>query len=290
MSQKAKYFKLLGIAPTTDKNKIKKAYRTKALSYHPDKNPSEDAQKKFIEINEAYEALTGIHYKKESAKVRPKTAEEIKAEKIERAKKQRRKMEEREQERDRRYFQKITSGWRWKFFRIGAIYCFLFTLLLSADYFLTSHHKAVPRATQFSFLPETIEVEGELFQLPNALYWISDSQPVQLNYSFFFKDLKSVNVIDQLLSLQDSKWPSGRMMSYRLFDTFRSNEYYSYGSVYYVFPFLHICLLIPLLVLFFKRPHFYFALGRLITIWAIFPLVLYLSFSNGRIFHLFGLL
>ena len=36
---------------------IKKQYRTKALRYHPDKNKSEDASAKFLEIQSAYEYL-----------------------------------------------------------------------------------------------------------------------------------------------------------------------------------------------------------------------------------------
>ena len=36
---------------------IKKQYRLKALLYHPDKNPSEDASAKFQEISEAYHYL-----------------------------------------------------------------------------------------------------------------------------------------------------------------------------------------------------------------------------------------
>jgi hypothetical protein len=41
---------------------IKRNYRTKAKRYHPDVNPSDQAHKKFIQINEAYQVL--LHYKR----------------------------------------------------------------------------------------------------------------------------------------------------------------------------------------------------------------------------------
>ncbi len=38
---------------------IKKVFRKLALLYHPDRNKSKDAEKKFKEISEAYAILTG---------------------------------------------------------------------------------------------------------------------------------------------------------------------------------------------------------------------------------------
>ena len=39
-------------------DEIKKAYRKLALKYHPKNNPeNETAQKRFVEVNEAYNAL-----------------------------------------------------------------------------------------------------------------------------------------------------------------------------------------------------------------------------------------
>ena len=78
MNSKAHYFRLLGIQPTTDLSVIKKAYRNKVMMVHPDRNPSVDAQTKFIELTEAYEILTGI--RKETQHEDPvKTAEDIRA-------------------------------------------------------------------------------------------------------------------------------------------------------------------------------------------------------------------
>jgi len=53
------YYKLLGVTPGADEKEIKKAYRKRALKYHPDVNKSDDAHQKFQELCEAYEIVLG---------------------------------------------------------------------------------------------------------------------------------------------------------------------------------------------------------------------------------------
>lgn len=55
-----KYYQILGLKPGASKEEIKKAYRKKAMQYHPDRNPGPDAREKFTEVLEAYEYLTGV--------------------------------------------------------------------------------------------------------------------------------------------------------------------------------------------------------------------------------------
>eukprot|EP01041_Mallomonas_annulata_P005331 gene5331-10658_t len=52
-----KYYKILGLDKDADKLAIKKAYRSKSLDIHPDKNPSKSADEAFSVVNEAYECL-----------------------------------------------------------------------------------------------------------------------------------------------------------------------------------------------------------------------------------------
>ncbi|KAL9109042.1 MAG: hypothetical protein Q9227_006282 [Pyrenula ochraceoflavens] len=53
------YYKLLGLDKSASERDIKRAYRTLSKKYHPDKNPGdESAQKKFVELAEAYDALS----------------------------------------------------------------------------------------------------------------------------------------------------------------------------------------------------------------------------------------
>jgi len=53
------YYKILGVDRNADEKEIKRAYRRLARKYHPDLNPGDkEAEKKFKEINEAYEVLS----------------------------------------------------------------------------------------------------------------------------------------------------------------------------------------------------------------------------------------
>ena len=55
----ADYYDVLGVSRTVSGDEIKKAYRKKAMKYHPDRNPDDQAaEEKFKEATEAYEVLS----------------------------------------------------------------------------------------------------------------------------------------------------------------------------------------------------------------------------------------
>ncbi len=58
MSSKRDYYDILGVAKDAEAGEIKRAYRKKAIQFHPDKNPDDPtAPEKFREATEAYEVL-----------------------------------------------------------------------------------------------------------------------------------------------------------------------------------------------------------------------------------------
>lgn len=58
-TQKRDYYEILEVTKTSTAEEIKKAYRKKAIKYHPDKNPgNKEAEEKFKEAAEAYDVLS----------------------------------------------------------------------------------------------------------------------------------------------------------------------------------------------------------------------------------------
>ena len=65
MAAKSDYYDILGVSKNTSADEIKKAYRKQALEWHPDrhKDDKEVAEKRFKEINEAYQVLSDTQKK-----------------------------------------------------------------------------------------------------------------------------------------------------------------------------------------------------------------------------------
>jgi hypothetical protein len=63
------YYKILQVDPDADPEVISAAYKRLSIKYHPDTNPSRDANRRMLEINEAYQVLKDpvkrAHYDRE---------------------------------------------------------------------------------------------------------------------------------------------------------------------------------------------------------------------------------
>lgn len=193
-----KYFDVLGIAPTTNKTVIKKAYRQLAFKFHPDVNPSQQAHQKFIEITEAYEICLGeriITSKRESTV--KKTPQQEREERMQRAREFYRQSKIKEEKKNQIYFESLTSGKKWQFLKVFSLISALFALLLIIDYALPPQEE---KANIQSFLHTPFYTQ---IKLQNKTYYFKNiyfsgrkvSKYVILKRSQIFNDVKTIKFI-----------------------------------------------------------------------------------------------
>jgi len=71
------YYDLLGVPADAGDAELKKAYRKMAIRYHPDKNPSPDAEEKFKQVSTAYQVLSDPNLRASYDKNGQKMTEEV---------------------------------------------------------------------------------------------------------------------------------------------------------------------------------------------------------------------
>lgn len=306
MSSK-RYFDILGIPPTKNENLVKRAYRKKAMKYHPDRNPSAAAKDKFIQVTEAYEQIlialqqakkprnsTDRSTHKQSThrreRYRPnedrfhqkgpnqKTASEIREERIKEAQMRYENMKRKEELENERYYQKITNGKKWKRFKITMYACLFFALLFTIDQFIlptkTIEARISEKNVKLQYAGTGDEISSPVIFNNGQKAWISlntialeENNYLFLERTFFFKEIKSVKV-----------W--------------RYNDWYKYTPNYSIistFPLIPLILLLPLLGYYIKGRTFYFSLLFNLTTYLMPVFIIVILISNDRWAHLITL-
>ena len=67
--------KILGLNDDASDEQIKKAWKKKVLQFHPDKNPSDNAQNEFIKVCDAYQKLSDGTFEKIGEPIQPEANE-----------------------------------------------------------------------------------------------------------------------------------------------------------------------------------------------------------------------
>jgi hypothetical protein len=170
------------------------------------------------------------------------------------------------------YFESISTGPKWKWFKIFSIYCIVLAAVITVETLVDgeSYYLSTPER---EFFEGSIRVEDEWY-FPDYvdLAGFIDTT-MHIVYSPIFGAPKSLNWTS---AYQDSKTP----LTHTYFYTWR------YNSVYSFFPFIQIVLLIPVFIVWYRRPSPLFKFGRTLSIVLIFPASIYLLFVTFGIVNL----
>ncbi len=303
-----RYFDILGIPPTKNENLIKRAYRKKAMKYHPDRNPSAVAKDKFIEVTEAYDrilqaleqakkspnstqsttyrqtnttqtqrprAQTRTQYRTTAQKSKTTTERE---ERVKEAQMRYENMKRKEKEDDERYYQNITTGKRWKKFKRIMYACTFLCLLITLDtlFFPTQTtetriiNQDLRRGRSGTNLNETSSVVFENGQKA----WITIELIVAGERNYVY--------LERTPLFKDIKYVK----------VYKGNRWYYYTpdfSLMSTFPIIPLVLLIPLMTYFIKGRTIYFSIFYNISVSFMPIFLLVLLISNDRWAHLLTL-
>lgn len=269
MNSNQKYFNLLGITPTTDKNAIKKAYRKKAFQYHPDKNDSIHAQAKFIEITEAYEIVSGIRQQPKT-KNSPQQNAASTEERVAAAKARYQKAKQKELEEAAAFYFGLIQGKKWEFITIFSWASGSLALLLLIDFFIPPHSSFIMVNEMFT----DADYDNLSIDINQSIYYFKYSDAIsivqypliEVFYTPIFKDLSSIQILGS----------NGEI-----------NSIQPVFSILSVFPIIPLLLFIPLLTYYYKRPNVLFTFLHTVSVYLI-PLVFaFVLLSNWRLIKIF---
>lgn len=176
---------------------------------------------------------------------------------------------EKEERENKEFYERITSGGQWMFFKAIVVFCTLIALISTIEFFvdgptkdLTEEDWKVNRDWEYTW-HKVLDVEGYMFS-PHLRDWSNHVEnSLVITYSPIFR--------------------TGKKLSYDLQvdeNTIRKHEELRERSAFNWFPFLQIFLLIPLVTLIFKRQSPMFNFARIASLAFVFPGTLLIMFTT----------
>lgn len=280
----SKYYKLFGLPETATQGDIKKRYRQLAMQYHPDKQKGSD--KKFVEIKEAYEYLTGKRtvpqsqqpYTYSPTRSSSQVRQQPQEERVKQAKQRQRDTIYKEYIENEQYFQNLISGNRWWIIRISALAGALITFILLLETLLPYHYEKeriiaydkyeIGVLENDSYAKRFYTESGKSYYIENlspGIYYL-DPDVLLVKSAIFHNEIGVIPFYDTQNHLHEIR--------------------YSIGAHSLV---LIPIFLLPLLIILFKRKTYTFTLFYFVSIYLSAPLMTYYLFSSERWLHLLTL-
>lgn len=171
--------------------------------------------------------------------------------------------------RDLAYYERLTSGFWWKMFKVAMISCILFATLTTIDQFFSRKIRYLSRNE---------------WKFDRSLY-IFGTQSVWVDGTIFFPDIDQIAGFDEnsfairkSLIFNEPRALYFKQKHYKTGEIIEQRVTHQYRSIFNWFPYLQFVMLIPLLVYVFRRPSPWFIFFRGLSIFIIFPCILTLFF------------
>jgi hypothetical protein len=274
-----RYYDVLGLPFGASEQLIKKRYKELAKKYHPDRNPSPDANKRFIEINEAYIYLISKDkiQVKSTEQQQKEREEELNKAYQEKAWRYAHEKKIRDEEELQAFYHSLQEGWSWFAFKTVTIVCAIILVSMTIDYFLPTQE-----------IPEVVsEYSNNIYQSVGAHdislvktksgknLWMNDYFNSNFNYSPFFI-LESSQIFKNPITAK----------------IYTGNQYFEipiHFTVYWAQFALSPFLLFPIFMFFYKKDTAFFVIGHYLTRYVSGVLVGLYLLTEERWFHLITL-
>ena len=269
-----KYYKILGLENSASDTEVKKKFRELAKKYHPDKNPSENSNERFQEIQIAYECILKRKFDHPTRQNTP--SQKTKEQQFqENARKRADHLKNQEAKDLLEFYNSFRFGWRRKSLITIALFCGLCLIGIIIDDFLPLK-KTIETVEQFSTKPSKSINDQYVYSVKFK------------NYPSFWLHYQNINQLDNLPQLILAKTVIFHQPVYVFNPStqIRSDVHFTF---YWAQIIMIIFTTLPLIVCFYKRNDLFFILGNYLSLSISVALLLIFLLNDLKIIHLLTL-
>lgn len=273
MSHKSKYYQVFGLTESATKAEVKRAYRKLAMKYHPDRNDDPKAHKLFLDLTEAYQIIIDEKPRPSQTIVNPKRAEKTQEDRIKEAQERLRRQAERIKNEQQLFIHKLTTGWKFKFFKKMAIVSAVLACILLIEPLLPSRFNKDQVVSYSKSYRGLVQKEVRMIKTAsNQKFFLAEPDP---NMLYLYPEIV----------LESSIWMRNPVrVWYRGHYAFTSYHVdFSITNLYPIIPFL---LLIPFYTWKYSKRNYGFIVLLNFSVYVVSICVLYILLSENRWLHL----